>query len=95
MLAEKLLYDDLIKLVNALNEEHGLVYAVVGGFALDAWVGEKVSLIRENGTIRDVDVVVLRDPNGTIEKICGMNLRLPVDFRTRCSSISRSAIIDR
>ncbi len=70
------------------EEEHkGFVYAIVGGAALSAWASELYEPVRENGTIRDIDIVVLEDPVNSVAEITrklesknGFNI--PVDFNT-------------
>ncbi len=43
-------------------ERHGLRAAVVGGVAIFMHAGAPFSPLRENGTVRDLDVLVLSDP---------------------------------
>ena len=53
----------------AMAEEEGLRYVVVGGVALAAWSGEIYKPVRSNGSLRDVDVLVIDDPKNCVEEI--------------------------
>lgn len=66
--------------MEALESDTALEYVIVGGFALAAWTGDMITQFRNNGTRRDIDVVVLNDPNGSIDKIKKKNFGVPVSF---------------
>lgn len=69
-------------------KKSGAKYAVVGGAALAAWSGADYKPVRENGTARDLDVVVLDDPENKIENLNALiqerrqrdGFLLPIDF---------------
>jgi hypothetical protein len=70
-------FENLIKI---LEKDKEFVYAIVGGTALSAWMGESLSLYRENGTLRDIDIVVLKDPNKRTRYLKKLKFEMPVDF---------------
>lgn len=67
-------------LINSLDEDKEFVYVIVGGTALSAWMGESLSLYRSNGTLRDIDIIVLKDPNKSLRHLKRLNFDMPVDF---------------
>jgi len=85
---EKRAIDNLESIVEILNQEtkQGLKYAVVGGVALSVWMNNDYSPIRENNTIRDLDVMILEDPRDKVSEIENMikenpdKFALPVEF---------------
>jgi hypothetical protein len=50
-------------------KSQGLLYAVVGGTALAAFSNEPYSPLRENNTPRDLDILILEDPNRASDSI--------------------------
>jgi hypothetical protein len=67
------------------EEQKGLVYAIVGGAALSAWSEEQYEPVRENGTVRDIDIVVLADPAHAVPALrsrleADSTFEIPVDF---------------
>ncbi|PIP55866.1 MAG: hypothetical protein COX06_00900 [Candidatus Zambryskibacteria bacterium CG22_combo_CG10-13_8_21_14_all_42_17] len=67
-------------LINILDEDKEFVYVIVGGTALQGWMGESLSFYRENGTLRDIDIIVLEDPNKRSEYLQKLKFDMPVDF---------------
>jgi len=57
-------------LFNYLDEaqEEGLVYTVVGGVSLYAYTNTEYEPIRNNGTSRDIDIIVFEDPTDYVKK---------------------------
>ncbi len=74
----------------AETKKNGARYAVVGGAALAAWSKTDYEVLRENQTVRDLDVIVLDDPqeeiaslNALVQKRRRQNdFLMPVDFNT-------------
>ncbi len=86
---EKKAINSLRFVVDRLNEgeRRGLKYAIVGGVALFAWMNdEEYKPLRENNTMRDLDVIILDDPQNIIPEIekeiegKKQELPLPVEF---------------
>lgn len=59
----------VIERLNLEEEKSGLKYAIVGGVALAAWTHAGHNPVRENKTARDLDVMVLEDPQNKIPGI--------------------------
>lgn len=64
-------FNSLQMVIQKLDEakSRGLVYAVVGGVALIGTTGELYSPLRENGTVRDLDLLILEDPQQAVVTI--------------------------
>lgn len=47
----------------------GMDYRVVGGTAIDAAIDSSYKALRPNGTLRDIDVVIMDDPNNVVPEL--------------------------
>lgn len=74
--------------LNDAARESGVRYAMVGGAALSAYCDAEWKPVRDNGSARDIDVVVLNDPGDAVSRIendiqaarAEGSFFLPVDF---------------
>ncbi len=57
-------FEHAMTVLEEYREKYGTEYAVVGGCALKAHMGEEIALVRSDGTVRDIDVIILHDPQG-------------------------------
>jgi len=68
--------------------QQGVQYALVGGTALELWTGKTHEFYRSDGSIRDIDIVVLKDPHNAAARYASRRALLvhagamciPVDF---------------
>lgn len=60
-------FNDNLKTIDIILKKHNIQYSLVGGLAMKAILGGKVSARRENGTIYDFDAVALGPDKKSIE----------------------------
>jgi len=68
---ERLAHEGMRIAIEALEaaKSRGLDYRIVGGVALSACMGGVYLPLRPNGTIRDVDVIIMNDPDGALSQL--------------------------
>lgn len=68
---ERRVLAELATLVQGLENarSRGMRYAIVGGVAVAASLGQEYEVFRPNGTVRDVDIMIIDDPHQEASKM--------------------------